>query len=1069
MRYTKRLILLFLLFATATTAQWRPSPYYFQYKGIKVDDTFILPLSSSTSDYLDRAGGLRYNITTNKVQVWDGALWNDLVTGSGNYINNDTTNYQNAGYSVSLPSRINYVTDTTGNRYGALEVYRTTVNPDAKAFQGIRSVFKASATEAGHEDKELTSLYGGLHITADNNQSFTNATEGLIAVAGTASNFGSGNIALLSAFGALMGNAPAATGVIAKGAFYKVTAYDVNSNPNRISYLAGFAQPRLTSGALGNVNWLSGIGDATTTGGMLGNVPWPSGNWNMYDASGFKSYHSGSLMIGDASDTTYKLKVAGRSHFTDTLRVPLVVGGLLATDKLTMRNYSSSLSPVSIDSNGITAGTTTGISGTLLNLSKVYANHPSNIVGIRSTPQAFERLGTHTFGLSAGTFQPIITGANTQNWGTSVVQGISVAPTISSGASGLISNVYAETVTRTFNSATATVDTLVYKRTYKSTESTPSTVNNEIFDLVGASGGVGGQWSRFDLTGYKSYWGTGNQLINTFTDNGLGDKLQVNGNVWASGSGRLDGNIMRVSSSANTANYTSLETSTVDGVIRANNATTGIRRALTFDGLKYTWQDVANGYNPFVIENGVAAVDSQARATIGYTAATNPAVTDSVKLFVKGNIITGSRLHAASTGDLNIIGRNALSGRLEYGIATQKDGPAGAPGQEFIIGNVPAAVASSFAKLYVGDSVTVGGGYHGIGAYDVVQSSNASLGAYAAIDSRSQLVGSTGFNHYVGVQSRPVYAGSGPISNYWYALEALGVHNGAGTVAKYAGLQVDNPQGSGPITNNYGVYIQSQTRGSSQNWNIYSETGSHYFGGTLNVNGTGSAATLTVNGGVATRIVTVTATTYSPSSIDHQIMMNNSATATVTLPDATTCSGRMYVIKKTSNNANVVNINTTASQTIDGGASTSLTTYNEFVKISSDGTNWKIQGRNTTPTLDQVTTAGATTTNNVTVGSLTIGAAFYPKLAVVTDGTTLGNTYTTVIGNTLSSACTLTLPTGGTHNERIYYIRRSSTANTLTVNTSGSDTFNGSGTSLSVTNAIIVQLQGNTWWVLAQF
>jgi hypothetical protein len=730
----------------------------------------------------------------------DSSKWIPLVGAStGNFIKNDTTNYQNGGFSISQPGRINYITDTTGNRFGALEVYRTILNPDAKAPQGIRSVLKAYSTEVGHEDKELTSLYGGLHITSANTQNLTNATEGLIAVAGTASHLGAGDITLMSSFGALLGNAPANTGVINKAVFYKVTSYDANSNPGKISNLAGFAQPKLTPGAISNINWLSGIGDATTSGGMLGNAIWPGGNWNMYDASTYKSFHSGNLMVGDTVETFFPLRVAGKAKITDTAYISKIVAGVLNTDKILLKNYSSSLSPVSIDTNGIAAGTTTGISGTLLNISKVYANHGSNIVGIRSTPQAFERIGTHTFGLSAGTFQPIITGANTQNWNTSVMQGISVAPTISSGASGIISNVYAETVTRTFNSATATVDTLVYKRTYKSTESTPSTVNNEIFDLVGISGSIGGQWSRYDATGYKSYWGTGNQLINSFTDNGFGEKLQVNGRVnasratrgsnlvtkdqldsaaaliptagsvilnqtssaqsgagfWSNGSGRVDGNTFRVSSSANTDNYTSLETSTVDGVVRANNSTTSIRRPLTFDALKYTFQDIANGYAPFVIENSVAAVDSQARMTIGYTAATNPAPVDSVKLFVKGNIVTGSRLHVAATGDLNIMGRNALSGRLEHSFASQKDGPVGAPGQEFIIGNVPTAVASSFAKLYVGDSVTVGGGYHGIGTYDVVQSSSSSLGAYAALDVRSQLVGSTGFNHYVGLQSRP--------------------------------------------------------------------------------------------------------------------------------------------------------------------------------------------------------------------------------------------------------------------------------------------------------------------------
>lgn len=43
MRYSKRLILFFLLFSAAATAQWRPSPYQWQYNGVKVDGPLLLP------------------------------------------------------------------------------------------------------------------------------------------------------------------------------------------------------------------------------------------------------------------------------------------------------------------------------------------------------------------------------------------------------------------------------------------------------------------------------------------------------------------------------------------------------------------------------------------------------------------------------------------------------------------------------------------------------------------------------------------------------------------------------------------------------------------------------------------------------------------------------------------------------------------------------------------------------------------------------------------------------------------------------------------------------------------
>lgn len=408
------------------------------------------------------------------------------------------------------------------------------------------------------------------------------------------------------------------------------------------------------------------------------------------------------------------------------------------------------------------------------------------------------------------------------------------------------------------------------------------------------------------------------------------------GGFWLSGTGRLDGNIMRVGNTSDVTDYISIERSTVDGVLRSRS-NTSTPAPITLDGSKYTFQDVTNNYNPLVIDNMRVNIDSQVNVTsIGYTAITQPPITDSVKLFIKGGVILGPRQHFASTGDLNIMGRNALTGRLETSIASQKDGPAGAPGQEIIIGNVPQAVSSSFAKLYVGDTVAVGGGYHGIGTYDVVSSSNASLGAYAAVDIRTQLVGSTGFNHYVGVQSRAVLAGTAGISNYWYGMEALATHNGSGTVANYAGLRVGNILGSGPVTNNYGILIHSQTRGTN-NWNIRSESGLHFFGGTA----TNTASTVQVNGSFAARIVTFAGTAYTMNSIDFTLLCTNTGTVTVTLPDATTCSDRIYHIKKANSGGTNVTVQTTGGQNIDQATTASIAAW-ATLTVQSNGTQWYI-------------------------------------------------------------------------------------------------------------------------------
>jgi len=933
MRYTKRLTLLFLLIATAVSAQWRPSPYKFHYNGIKAD-VLEIPLTNTTDPDIDRKGALRYNPDIDSVQVWNGTTWVSLASGpgnfiqngtapqsasfnitgngliggtlsianpgyaayplevgtlpsaggvsalftgtvrgadgvasnefvtvgqlnnTGNFIKNDTTNYQNAGFSISLPGRINYITDTTGNRYGALEVYRTIINPDAKAPQGVRSVFKVYSTEAGHDDKELTSVYGGLHITSDNTQNYTNATEGLIAVAGTASHLGAGNISLMSGFGALLGNAPASTGVINKAAFYKVTSYDLNSNPGKISNLAGFAQPKLTPGSISNINWLSGIGDATTSGGMLGNATWPSGNWNMYDASTYKSFHSGNLMVGDTAETTFGFRVAGKSKLVDTAYISKIVAGVLNTDKILLKNYSGSLSPVSIDSNGIAIGTTTGIAGTFLNMSKVYASPTTNVTAIRSTPQVYETLTTHSGGLIAGLFQPVITGANNKSWGAGAVQGISVAPTISAGATGTIPNIYGETVTKTFNAASAIVDTFVYRRTYPSVETTPSTVNHIIFDLVGIGMSIGGHWSRYDATGYNSYWGSGNQLINTNTDNGFGEKLQV--------SGRVDA--LRATRGSNLVTKDQLD-STGSAILATNN-------------------------------------------------------------FIQNISIAG----AAQSASFNISGQGAISGSNAYKMFLSR--------ANMSSGNIIAFKTATDTSGYVGQGSLLSNDVMLVG-----------LKAGAAIRTRDT--------------SRIIFGSHSPEYNYMVGKKGKWKIGDSVLTIPTLPLEIESAQDTSIL-----------------------------------------AANKIIGNGLISNSTIIASSTPAYTS---------------------------------------------------GGIS----------PLGRNTTSGRIEAY--TPTLTDVTNANSTTSNSITVGSITNTAALYLKLSVLSSNVTLDNTYTIAIGNTSSSARTLTLPTGVGASGRVYFIKRSSTANTLTLNCSGSDVFDDGTTTMSVTSAVIVTLQGATWYVLAKY
>jgi hypothetical protein len=621
----------------------------------------------------------------------------------------------------------------------------------------------------------------------------------------------------------------------------------------------------------------------------------------MYDGSGYKSYHSGSLFVGDESDTTYKLKVAGRSHFTDTLRVPRIVGGVLATDNLTLRNFSGSLSPVGIDSNGLKLGTATGIAGTLLNINKVYASPTTNVTAMRVVPQVYETLTTHSSGLIAGLFQPVITGANNKSWGAGAIQGVSVAPTISSGATGTIPNIYGITITKTFNAAAAIIDTLVYERAYPSTESAPSVVNNVIYNLVGVGQGIGGHWSRYDATTYNSYWGTGNQLINTNIDGGFGEKLQV--------AGRVD----------------------------ASRATRG-SNLVTKDQLDST---ATAGFSNFI----------QNQQAIAQTGNFN----------ITGNGIANRFLAAAGT---------AGGAMTHYTMAT-----------------------TGFVNRFTLDLTGSESGSNSGSNWQLNRWSDAGSSLGAALFVRR----SDGF---IGVNT------STP--NYRFTV-------GAGVM--------------------YGD-------------------------------------------GIGTSIVTKN--TNNTASITNETVLNCTASITQTLPDAISGNyGKIFVINKDYDGGSV----TVASNSIDGSLTYTLTDTVRSITVISSGVSWRIIStkigpagyRRTAPTLNDVTTAGNVTANDIQVnniystGNVRVGEAFSTKIAAISTDVTLDDTYTTVWAATASSPRTLTLPATSDALERMYFIKRSSQANTLTLNTTGGDAFEDFTTSMTVPNAVIVQRHGSLWLVLAKY
>lgn len=75
---------------------------------------------------------------------------------------------------------------------------------------------------------------------------------------------------------------------------------------------------------------------------------------------------------------------------------------------------------------------------------------------------------------------------------------------------------------------------------------------------------------------------------------------------------------------------------------------------------------------------------------------------------------------------------------------------------------------------------------------------------------------------------------------------------------------------------------------------------------------------------------------YTATDLNHTILC--SALLTVTLPQASTVTGKILTIKRTG--ASNVTIDGYSSETIDGSATITLTTAYESVRIQSDGANW---------------------------------------------------------------------------------------------------------------------------------
>lgn len=131
--------------------------------------------------------------------------------------------------------------------------------------------------------------------------------------------------------------------------------------------------------------------------------------------------------------------------------------------------------------------------------------------------------------------------------------------------------------------------------------------------------------------------------------------------------------------------------------------------------------------------------------------------------------------------------------------------------------------------------------------------------------------------------------------------------------------------------------------------------------------------TLDVRGSLAANSRSFSTTSESVLSTDYALLFTGNAACTLTLPDATTCIGRIIHIKNTkTGTVPVLTIATTSSQTIDGSTSWLLDDPNESVNVVSNGSNWLIMGQTLPSGSGTSWTQGGNTVSSVkTIGTTT--------------------------------------------------------------------------------------------------
>jgi len=190
----------------------------------------------------------------------------------------------------------------------------------------------------------------------------------------------------------------------------------------------------------------------------------------------------------------------------------------------------------------------------------------------------------------------------------------------------------------------------------------------------------------------------------------------------------------------------------------------------------------------------------------------------------------------------------------------------------------------------------------------------------------------------------------------------------------------------------------------------------HFIYAQVGISTTTPNSTLDVRGSLSVNYRSFT-TSSTATSTDYALTFTGTTTSSITLPDAATCTGRMYIIKNSSATlpTPVLTVLTTGGQTLDGNASWLLDMSKEMITVMSNGTGWDITSGNSNSNKDDlaignlyISTSGATTFAALNTPKKLAGTTTAANLYRVTSPVTNRLTYTGTKQKSFQVICSLT-------------------------------------------------------------